>query len=416
MKLIKRIVFFIVAAMVILFLGFNFVYKEKNENFFKEGVKQVYINKGIKSHDYSFIKKEMIENEKEDLWKRIDLGRKLLKDVYVFSFGSLNNKLSSEVMVVDTGIGFLGIRAKVTDYFDEYNEKEEIFILKENKKPKSLQGIDIYLKPYRGYFVVATSDKMINFFLEMPKAENSNTVDLDKKSKNGILGKVVMDLSNEGLFKALGINGAVTGIDIKNEKLRVSNEFYGEGFLRRSLEEQPEERKYESYAGRDRIYISGNNLGSSIAMVVKGIQSNELENLNIIFNMLGLTMEDLFNQIDGEIIVDMERSSGIIPLKSTKNIRSVFRLLGQNNRIKYGNQEMVLDGDLLKIGNIEKTEDNLKIEKENFLYGDISMNLYDSSFTDGARGILSGKATKKTILMELELNEEATRNIADQAF
>lgn len=413
MKLLKKIIVLIITAVIVFFLGFNFIYKEKTGNFFKEGVQQVYVNKGVKSHDYDYIKKLMVENGREDLWKKIDLGRKTLKDVYLFSFDTFDENLVNEVMVVDAGMYYLGARWKLTDYF---NKVEDYYILREDKKPKELQGMDIYLKPNRGYFVLATSREVLDFFLKSDKTSNTALLNMNKNIKSENLGSVLTLLGEDEVFTGLGINGVITNLSIKNEKLKLSNEIFGEGKLRESLLDQPRERKYSELAGENRIYISGNNIGNTIALILESMNSKELANFNMVFGMLGVKVEDVFNQIDGEIITDVETGNFIIPLRETKVIRNIFGFFGQKDKMIYGDKEIILDENVLRIGTIEKPETPVKIVDDSFFYADLPMQMYDKAFDGEARGETRGSVTKNGILFELELNEVATKNIAEEAF
>ncbi len=238
MKVIKGLIVLILTVVAVFFLSFNFIYRVDSSNFFKDGIKQVYVNRGINKHDYTFIERVMEENGREELWKDIDLGRKALKDVYIFSFDMIDNTFSEEVMVVDTGIAYLGIKPKLTDYFER---RGDFYVLKEERKPRELAGADVYLKTYRGYFVAALSTDVIDRFLEAPKAKEGRLQELDKKSKVGSFGKVLMDLKGDLLFDAMEVDGGVAGVDLKGERLTVSNELFGEGEFMDSLKEQPEE-------------------------------------------------------------------------------------------------------------------------------------------------------------------------------
>lgn len=412
MKVIKGLIVLILTVVVVFFLSFNFVYRVDSSTFFKEGIKQAYVNRGINKHDYTFIGEVMGERGREDLWRDIDLGRKVLKDVYLFSFDMIDNTFNEEVMVVDTGIAYLGLKPKVTDYFDR---RDDFYVLKEERKPKELAGADIYMKTYRGYFVAALSPDVIDRFLEAPKAKEGRLQDIDKRSKAGSFGKVLMDLKGDLLFDAMGVEGGAAGVDLKGERLTVSNELFGKGEFMDSLREQPEERRYEKFAGENRLYISGSRIGGTLAVALKNMNSNELEAFNMVFGMLGVTLEDIFNQIDGEIVVDVKSNSWVIPLKDTKTIRKIFGFFGEKDRMLYGNSEVVLDGKVLRAGRMEETGAGVKVEKDTFIYGDLPMEMVDRSFGEDSRGKLTGRVTDSGILLELELNEEATRDIAYEA-
>lgn len=413
MKLLKKIIVLIIATVIVFFLGFNFIYKEKTGNFFKEGIQQVYVNKGVKAHNYDYIKKLMVENGKEDLWKKIDLGRKTLKDVYLFSFDTFDENLKNEVMVVDAGIYYLGARWKLDDYF---NKVEDYYMLREEKKPKELLGVDIYLKPNRGYFIIATSKEVLDFFLKSDKTSNLALLNMNKNIKSENLGSVLTVLDENEVFTGLGINGVVTNLSVKNEKLKLSNEIFGEGKLRETLLDQPSERKYSELVGENRVYISGNNIGNTIALILESMNSKELANFNMVFGMLGIKVEDVFNQIDGEIITDVKTGNFIIPLRETKVIRNIFGFFGQKDKMIYGDKEIILDENVLRIGTIEKSETPVKIVDDSFFYADLPMQMYDKAFDEEARGKTRGSVTKNGILFELELNEIATKNIAEEAF
>ena len=412
MKIIKGLIFLILTVVVVFFLSFNFIYRVDSSNFFVEGVKQVYVNRGINKHDYTFIEKALAENGREDLWKDIDLGRKALKDVYLFSFDMIDSTFTDEVLVVDTGMAYLGIKPKLTDYFDK---RGEFYILKDERKPRELMGADVYLKPYRGYFIAALSTETINRFLEAPKAKEDRLKDMDSRSKEGSFGKVLMDLKGDLFFDALGVDGGVTGIDLKKDKLTISNELFGRGEFIDSLKEQPKERRYQEFAGENRVYISGSNIGGTLAVALKNMNPRELDALNMVFGMLGITIEDIFNQIDGEVVVDVKTNSWLIPLKDTRTVKKIFGFFGQKDGMIYGDSELVLDGKVLKTGDMEETGDKVSMEKSTFIYGDIPMSIVDRSFGEESRGRLTGRVNDKGILLELELNEEATKDIAKEA-
>ncbi len=145
------------------------------------------------------------------------------------------------------------------------------------------------------------------------------------------------------------------------------------------------------------------------------MNSNELNAFNMVFGMLGVTLEDIFNQIDGEIVVDVKSNSWMIPLKDTRTIRKIFGFFGQKDRMLYGNSEVVLDGKVLRAGSMDETGNGVKVEKDTFIYGDLPMNLVDRAFGEDSRGKLTGRVSDRGILLELELNEEATRDIAYEA-
>lgn len=411
MKIIKRLLFLIVMAVVILLAGYEFGYREKSENFFKEDIKQVYINRDLKKHDYSMIEKYLRETGREDLINNMKRTQNVLKGLYIFSYGRIEENMEREIVVVDTGLAYPILRTKLTDYF---TEDGEYYLLKEERKPKELTGVDIYLKPYRGYFVLGVSKNLIEGFLGARKSSDSNLVTLDKDSREGALGKVVMDLTGDKFFEGLGITGTVAGGDLNKDMLSIYNEFYGSGDFIDSLKDQPEERRYTTYAGRDRIYISGNNIGGSVTMALRSMDSRELETLNMIFSMLGVKVEDVFNQIDGEAVMDMNSNSWMIPLKDTRAIKKIFKFFGQEGKVLYGDRELVLDGNLLKSGRVDEGTEKVKIAKEDFLYGDLSMDIFNSIFSDKARGKLTGKTSEKGVVVELELNAEATKDLFEE--
>ena len=412
MKVIKGLIILILTAVVVFFLSFNFIYRIDGSAFFKEGIKQVYVNRGINKHDYTLIGKGMAESGREDLWKDVDLGRKALKDVYLFSFDMIDNTLDSEVMVVDTGMAYLGLKPKLTDYFDR---RDDFYVLKDERKPRELMGADVYLKTYRGYFVAALSPDLIDRFLEAPKAKGGKLKEMDGRSKEGSFGKVLMDLEGDLFFDAIGVDGGVTGIDLKRDKITISNELFGRGEFIDSLKKQPEERRYKEFAGENRIYISGSNIGGTLSAALKNMNPRELDPLNMIFGMLGVTIEDVFDQIDEEVVMDVETNSWIIPLKDTRTMRKIFGFFGQKDRMLYGDSELVLDGKVLRAGEMKETGEEVSMEKNTFIYGDIPMNMVSRTFGERSRGKLSGRVNDRVILLELELNEEATKDIVNEA-
>ena len=196
--------------------------------------------------------------------------------------------------------------------------------------------------------------------------------------------------------------------------MEIYNELYGSGEFLDSLRDQPEERKYKSYAGKDRIYISGNNIGGTISIALKNINPRELETLNMIFSMLGVRVEDMFGQIDGELVIDVIDNSWLIPLRDIAGIKDVFNFFGRKDRMLYGNRELVLDGNVLKSGRMDETDEKVEVEKGDFMYGDLPMNFFGKIFTEEARGRITGKTYEKRILLELELNKEATKNLFEE--
>lgn len=412
MKGIKRLLFLIVIIVVVFLVGFEFIYRERSRNFMKADVKQVYINRGIGRHDYTLLKNTLLEEGREDLWKDIDRVRRVLKDVYIFSYDMIDMSLQEEVAVVDTGFAYIGIMPKLTDYFDKAGD---YYLLKEERKPRELRGMDIYLKPHRGYFVAGLSKEVIEGFLDSEKGRNETLVKLDDGSKNGLLGKVLMDLTQDKMFKGMGIDGVVTTGSLDKGSLEVINELYGGGTLAESLKNQPAERRYTEYAGKDRIYVSGNTIGDTLAVLLKSINPREIDTLNVMFGMLGVKVEDVFNQIDGEAVVDISENAWIIPLKDSKGVRRIFRFFGEKDRMKYGEDEIRLEGDILMSGEMGKGSKIPELTEKDFLYGDLPMNLFDKSYGEESRGEISGRVSQKGITMKLRLNEEATADFLREA-
>jgi len=382
----KKVISLIISLLVTLLgiiIGFEFYYKDSVESFVNDKATIIYYNKNINKKSLSKLEDLFeidIENENEII--------KNIKDLCFVSQSKIYEKNKNGVFIIDLGKYYPIAILEINDYFNE--SKNGYYILKnENKKymGKVLNsGDEIYLKNYKGLFIIGKDENEIEKAIESSSKNNSKLKEImEEKSKNK-LGTVII---NQGRERYLGIDMLVVSGDIKDEStISLDGEIYMEKDFLKMLKPQPEKRSLLKYLGNNKIYLSGKNIDKFDTFIFRML-STRLSNFTIAELIQGFFMNeggDLFSKLNGEVIIDTESGNYLFGLKPLTNGIRLELFLKNLDKVSIkkdllGNQYLLIGEDVFDSKGNENSKKELKKDqvmfgKFKYKYMDINCNGY----------------------------------------
>lgn len=408
MRRLKILLLSLVACLLILVAGYKYIYHIPGKNFLVKNTRAVYVNENFNRKSIKPLEELLLKIGEESHIEDLKKEKKYIKNIYILYFGSIQFLDEHRVGVLDPGLMYPIFKSRLGKYFEK---SKDYYILKEKYREKYSSGKEVFLKGYRGYFLVSDSKEDLEGVLSGVGESNENILALKKRDKANIFGKLLLDLTGTK-GELLGLKGSVVTANYDSQKFYMDNKLVGEGGIVELFKAQPEERKMEKYLGKNRIYISSNDFGKAAKILAANIPKEQKVILDIWESFSGGSIEDFLGDIDGEIVGDIEKKQWIIPLRETKRFEKLFMILGKSKRLKIGNISLMMEGKNIYQGR-EKLSPGTggTLSKKEFFQGEISLDLLDRKFSEKSKISIKGRAEGDYLNLHTELSEETLDDI-----
>ncbi|WP_321329303.1 hypothetical protein [uncultured Ilyobacter sp.] len=408
MRRLKILLLSLLACLLVLVAGYKYIYHIPGKNFLVKNTRAVYVNENFNRKSIKPLEELLLKIGEESHIEDLKKEKKYIKNIYILYFGSIQLLDEHRVGVLDPGLMYPIFKSRLGKYFEK---SKDYYILKEKYREKYSSGKEVFLKGYRGYFLVSDSKEDLEGVLSGVGESNENILALKKRDKANIFGKLLLDLTGTK-GELLGLKGSVVTANYDSQKFYMDNKLVGEGGIVELFKAQPEERKMEKYLGKNRIYISSNDFSKAAKILAANIPKEQKVILDILESFSGGSIEDFLGDIDGEIVGDIEKNRWIIPLKETKRFEKLFMILGKSKRLKIGNISLMMEGKNIYQGR-EKLSPGTggTLSKKEFFQGEISLDLLDRKFSEKSKISIKGRAEGDYLNLHTELSEETLDDI-----
>ena len=413
----KKIIGFIAVVVLILgrFLGYKVVYKASPRDFITKETRIIYANEGINTKNFTPLL-ALIENEEEK--EKISSEMKNLKYIskfYIFSdreFYDMSEK--SFTGVIDTGYWYFLILKNMGKYFEL---KDDIYVLKNEYKEKYLGNVqgDLYLKNYKGLFIFSFGEKNLKDFIAkdgkyLYNKEIEDAIDI---KRDNLLGTFIYNNSGTDFY---GVNLIINSSTIENNKMISESEIIIDDKESEIFKNSKGNRELIKYLDKNDIYVSVDDFSKLDRVIfyplVIGADMDSKAIFSLWKNILGIDIEEILKEIDGEVLYKLDEQSFMVKIKDeAPEIRRVLTMLTNENTSFYlGNKFEEKDG-IIRIGesNFEENKNSFNISKDTFIYGEI-----DSPKVMGFEGIEAkiqgeNKKVNMKVTIPVEVLKEITR-------
>ncbi|WP_320047363.1 hypothetical protein [uncultured Ilyobacter sp.] len=408
MKRLKILLLSLLTCVLILLAGYKYIYHIPGKNFLVKNTRAVYVNENFNRKSIKPLEKLLVKIGEESQIEDLKKEKKYIKNIYILYFGSIKLLDEHRVGVLDPGLMYPLFKSRLGKYFEKSGD---YYLLKEKYREKYSSGKKVFLKGYRGHFLVSDSKEDLEGVLSGVGESNENILALKKRGKSNIFGKLLLDFSGTR-GELWGLKGSVLTGNYESQKVYIDNNLVGEGGIIELFKAQPEERKMEKYIGENRLYISSKDFGKAAKIFAANIPKEQKVIFDIWESFSGGSIEDFLGDIDGEIVGDIENNQWIIPLKETKRFEKLFRILGKNKRLNIGNISLMIEGKNIYQGR-EKLSPGTggSLSKEQFFQADISLDLLDRKFSEKSKISIKGRAESDYLNLHTELSEETLDDI-----
>lgn len=413
----KKIIGFIAVVVLILgiFLGYKVVYKASPRDFITKDTRIIYANEGINTKNFApLLSLIEDEEEKKELSSEME-NLKYISKFYIFSdkeFYDISEKTFTGV--VDTGYWYFLILKNLGKYFEL---KDDIYVLKNEYKEKYLgnaQG-DLYLKNYKGLFIFSFGEKNLKDFIAkdgkyLYNKEIEDAIDI---KRDNLLGTFIYNNSGTDFY---GVNLIINSSTIENNKMISESEIIIDDKESEIFKNSKGNRELIKYLDKNDIYVSVDDFSKLDRVIfnplVIGADMDSKAIFSLWKNILGIDIEEILKEIDGEVLYKLDEQSFMVKIKDeAPEIRRVLTMLTNENTSFYlGNKFEEKDG-IIRIGesNFEENKNSFNISKDTFIYGEI-----DSPKVIGFEGIEAkiqgeNKKVNMKVTIPVEVLKEITR-------
>lgn len=375
----KKLVGLVVFIAIILggILGYKVVYKASPRDFITKETRIIYANEGINTKNFTPLLSLLDdEKEKEELISEM-ANLKYISKFYIFSDKEFYNVGEKSITgVVDTGYWYFLILKNLNKYFDL---KDNVYILKKEYREKYLKNTnsDLYMKNYKGLFIFSFGEKNLKDFIAkdgkyLYNKEIEDTLDIKRDS---LLGTVIYNNSGTAFY---GVNLLINSGTVENGKVISDTKIVLDEKESEILKNTKENRELIKYLGKNDIYISVDDFSKLDKIIfnpmVIGANVDSKAVLNLWKNLLGIDIEEILKEIDGEVIYKIENNSFMVKIKDeAPEIRRVLAMVtDKNSSLNTGFKIEEKDG-IIKIGE-DKFEENIKpysLDIDTFIYGEL---------------------------------------------
>ena len=413
----KKIIGFIAVVVLILgiFLGYKVVYKASPRDFITKDTRIIYANEGINTKNFTpLLSLIEDEEEKKELSSEME-NLKYFSKFYIFSdkeFYDISEKTFTGV--IDTGYWYFLILKNLGKYFEL---KDDIYVLKNEYKEKYLGNVqgDLYLKNYKGLFIFSFGEKNLKDFIAKDGKYLYNKeieVAIDIKRDN-LLGTFIYNNSGTDFY---GVNLIINSSTIENNKMISESEIIIDDKESEIFKNSKGNRELIKYLDKNDIYVSVDDFSKLDRVIfnplVIGADMDSKAIFSLWKNILGIDIEEILKEIDGEALYKLDEQSFMVKIKDeAPEIRRVLTMLTNENTSFYlGNKFEEKDG-IIRIGesNFEENKNSFNISKDTFIYGEI-----DSPKVMGFEGIEAkiqgeNKKVNMKVTIPVEVLKEITR-------
>lgn len=413
----KKIIGFIAVVVLILgiFLGYKVVYKASPRDFITKDTRIIYANEGINTKNFTpLLSLIEDEDEKKELSSEME-NLKYISKFYIFSdkeFYDISEKTFTGV--VDTGYWYFLILKNLGKYFEL---KDDIYVLKNEYKEKYLGNVqgDLYLKNYKGLFIFSFGEKNLKDFIAkdgkyLYNKEIENAIDI---KRDNLLGTFIYNNSGTDFY---GVNLIINSSTIENNKMISESEIIIDDKESEIFKNSKGNRELIKYLDKNDIYVSVDDFSKLDRVIfyplVIGADMDSKAIFSLWKNILGIDIEEILKEIDGEVLYKLDEQSFMVKIKDeAPEIRRVLTMLTNENTSFYlGNKFEEKDG-IIRIGesNFEENKNSFNISKDTFIYGEI-----DSPKVMGFEGIEAkiqgeNKKVNMKVTIPVEVLKEITR-------
>lgn len=413
----KKIIGFIAVVVLILgiFLGYKVVYKASPRDFITKDTRIIYANEGINTKNFTpLLSLIEDEDEKEELSSEME-NLKYISKFYIFSdkeFYDISEKTFTGV--VDTGYWYFLILKNLGKYFEL---KDDIYVLKNEYKEKYLGNVqgDLYLKNYKGLFIFSFGEKNLKDFIAkdgkyLYNKEIEDAIDI---KRDNLLGTFIYNNSGTDFY---GVNLIINSSTIENNKMISESEIIIDDKESEIFKNSKGNRELIKYLDKNDIYVSVDDFSKLDRVIfyplVIGADMDSKAIFSLWKNILGIDIEEILKEIDGEVLYKLDEQSFMVKIKDeAPEIRRVLTMLTNENTSFYlGNKFEEKDG-IIRIGesNFEENKNSFNISKDTFIYGEI-----DSPKVMGFEGIEAkiqgeNKKVNMKVTIPVEVLKEITR-------
>lgn len=413
----KKIIGFIAVVVLILgiFLGYKVVYKASPRDFITKNTRIIYANEGINTKNFApLLSLVEDEEEKKELSSEME-NLKYISKFYIFSdkeFYDISEKTFTGV--VDTGYWYFLILKNLGKYFEL---KDDIYVLKNEYKEKYLGNVqgDLYLKNYKGLFIFSFGEKNLKDFIAkdgkyLYNKEIEDAIDI---KRDNLLGTFIYNNSGTDFY---GVNLIINSSTIENNKMISESEIIIDDKESEIFKNSKGNRELIKYLDKNDIYVSVDDFSKLDRVIfnplVIGADMDSKAIFSLWKNILGIDIEEILKEIDGEVLYKLDEQSFMVKIKDeAPEIRRVLTMLTNENTSFYlGNKFEEKDG-IIKIGesNFEENKNSFNISKDTFIYGEI-----DSPKVMGFEGIEAkiqgeNKKVNMKVTIPVEVLKEITR-------
>lgn len=413
----KKIIGFIAVVVLILgiFLGYKVVYKASPRDFITKDTRIIYANEGINTKNFTpLLSLIEDEEEKKELSSEME-NLKYISKFYIFSdkeFYDISEKTFTGV--VDTGYWYFLILKNLGKYFEL---KDDIYVLKNEYKEKYLGNVqgDLYLKNYKGLFIFSFGEKNLKDFIAkdgkyLYNKEIEDAIDI---KRDNLLGTFIYNNNGTDFY---GVNLIINSSTIENNKMISESEIIIDDKESEIFKNSKGNRELIKYLDKNDIYVSVDDFSKLDRVIfyplVIGADMDSKAIFSLWKNILGIDIEEILKEIDGEVLYKLDEQSFMVKIKDeAPEIRRVLTMLTNENTSFYlGNKFEEKDG-IIRIGesNFEENKNSFNISKDTFIYGEI-----DSPKVMGFEGIEAkiqgeNKKVNMKVTIPVEVLKEITR-------
>lgn len=375
----KKIIGFIAVVVLILgiFLGYKVVYKASPRDFITKDTRIIYANEGINTKNFTpLLSLIEDEDEKKELSSEME-NLKYISKFYIFSdkeFYDISEKTFTGV--VDTGYWYFLILKNLGKYFEL---KDDIYVLKNEYKEKYLGNVqgDLYLKNYKGLFIFSFGEKNLKDFIAkdgkyLYNKEIEDAIDI---KRDNLLGTFIYNNSGTDFY---GVNLIINSSTIENNKMISESEIIIDDKESEIFKNSKGNRELIKYLDKNDIYVSVDDFSKLDRVIfyplVIGADMDSKAIFSLWKNILGIDIEEILKEIDGEVLYKLDEQSFMVKIKDeAPEIRRILTMLTNENTSFYlGNKFEEKDG-IIRIGesNFEENKNSFNISKDTFIYGEI---------------------------------------------
>ena len=310
MKKLIGVIVSLAALAAAVVLAFEFSYKISPDEFITDRTTFIYSNKNLNNEKIEKFEKILgIENikEKELLVK--------VQSIYLLSQSRIYSGNIKTVGIIDTGKYYPLMILKLKDFF---NYRDDYFYqLKDEVKKEAGVSPDeeIYLKAYRGLFFIGNDIDSINRIIHGNSKKSLKVVDIINERADSDLGTLIFNQERERL---LGIDRVVLSGNTEGNKIILDGSVYGDNSIIKDLSSQPAERRLNKYIDENRIYLSTTDLKILDTFILRAVAvSHGSRQINIIQDLFIKGSADIFSQLNGEMVADIENGNYLLGMKNT---------------------------------------------------------------------------------------------------